>query len=62
MAAPLAARGRTIGVLNLYRPSSRAFTADDKRLVMLLTNSAAVAIENARLYQEAQSVGSSSAP
>jgi GAF domain-containing protein len=57
MAAPLAARGRTIGVLNLYRPSSRPFTSDDKRLVMLLTNSAAVAIENARLYQEAQERG-----
>jgi GAF domain-containing protein/GNAT superfamily N-acetyltransferase len=57
MAAPLVTRGRTIGVLNLYRPSSRPFTSDDKRLVMLLTNSAAVAIENARLYQEAQERG-----
>ncbi len=57
MAAPLTAHGRTVGVLNLYRRSSQHFTQDDKQLVMLLANSAAVAIENARLYQEARERG-----
>jgi len=52
--APLIARGRTVGVLNLYRRSSSKFTEDNKDLVMSLANSAAVAIENARLYEEAQ--------
>ena len=52
--APLIARGRTVGVINLYRRSARDFTEDDRDLVMSLANSAAVAIENARLYEEAQ--------
>jgi GAF domain-containing protein len=51
--APLLARGRTVGVLNLYRKTPREFSEDDKRLVMALANSAAVAIEHARLYEEA---------
>jgi GAF domain-containing protein len=54
IAAPLIARGRTVGVLNLYRTSSRRFTKDDQRLLTPFANSAAVAIENANLYQEAQ--------
>ncbi|MDH4180062.1 MAG: GAF domain-containing protein, partial [Armatimonadota bacterium] len=57
MAAPLIAHDRTVGVLNLYRQSSHKFTEDDRKLVMLLANSAAVAIDNARLYQEAQERG-----
>ncbi len=54
IAAPLVARGHTLGVLNLYRKETQEFTEDDKRLLTSLANSAAVAIENAHLYQEAQ--------
>ena len=54
IAAPLVAHGRTVGVVNLYRKSSRQFTDDDKLLLTSLANSAAVAIENAHLYEEAQ--------
>jgi len=54
IAAPLAARGRTLGVINLYRKSDREFTEADRRLLTSLANSAAVAIENANLYREAQ--------
>jgi GAF domain-containing protein len=54
IAAPLIARGRPLGVLNLYRNTAREFTEADKRLLMSLANSAAVAIENANLYQEAR--------
>ncbi len=57
MAAPLIARGRTVGVLNLYRQSYQQFTEDDEKLVMLLANSVAVAIDNARLYEESQERG-----
>ena len=54
IAAPLIARGRTVGVLSLYRATPDPFTEDDKLLLASLANSAAVAIENAHLYQEAQ--------
>ncbi len=54
IAVPLITRGHTVGVLNLYRQTSRGFDEEDKRLVTVLANSAAVAIENARLYAETQ--------
>ena len=54
IAAPLVTRGRTVGVINLYRQSDQQFDEDDERLVMALAHSAAVAIENARLYEETQ--------
>jgi len=54
IAAPLITHDRTVGVLNLYRTSSREFTDDDKQLLSALANGAAVAIENANLYEEAQ--------
>jgi two-component sensor histidine kinase len=47
-------RGRTVGVLSLYRKSQREFDADEQRLAAALGNAAAVAIENARLYEETQ--------
>lgn len=54
ISAPLLARGRTVGVLNLYRRSPQGFNENDARLVTALANSAAVAIEHARLYEETQ--------
>ena len=54
IAAPLIARGRTLGVLNLYRKTTREFTPEEERVLLALANSAAVAIENAHLYQESQ--------
>jgi len=54
IAAPLVTRGHIVGVLNLYRQTAQPFDEEDKRLVMALANSAAVAIENARLYVETQ--------
>lgn len=54
IAAPLIARGRALGVINLYRRCPQEFSQDDERLLVSLANSAAVAIENAHLYQEAQ--------
>jgi two-component sensor histidine kinase len=54
IAAPLITRGHTVGVLNLFRRTAKGFDEEDKRLVTALANSAAVAIENARLYVETQ--------
>ena len=54
IAVPLVTRGRTVGVLNLYRRSQREFDENDRRLATSLANVAAVAIENARLYAETE--------
>ncbi|HEX8904284.1 MAG TPA: ATP-binding protein, partial [Longimicrobiaceae bacterium] len=54
ISVPLSAAGRTFGVLSLVQAESgRLFTADDVPLATELAHRAAVAIENARLYQEA---------
>jgi diguanylate cyclase (GGDEF)-like protein len=50
-AIPLATRGRPFGALVIGRPV-RDFSEHDSRVLELLANSTAVAIENARLYQE----------
>jgi two-component system, sensor histidine kinase PdtaS len=54
IAAPLISRGRVVGVLNLYRKSTSRFADTDLHLLMSLANTAAVAIENANLWHEAQ--------
>ncbi len=54
IAVPLITRGHTVGVLNLYRRTGLEFSEDDGRLATALANAAAVAIDNARLYEETQ--------
>jgi PAS domain S-box-containing protein len=55
ISVPLAARGRTLGVLTfLYAESGRRFGPADLRLAEDLGHRAAIAVENARLYQTAQ--------
>ncbi|KFE64420.1 hypothetical protein DB31_2214 [Hyalangium minutum] len=55
MAVPMLARGRTIGVLSfgLTEPGRR-YTTDDLLLAQELAERAAHAVDNARLYSEAQ--------
>ncbi|MFL5355611.1 ATP-binding protein [Archangium sp.] len=56
LVVPLHARGRTFGVLTLYyyeRKSAR-YSAEDQRLAEDLAHRAALAVDNARLYREAQ--------
>jgi GAF domain-containing protein/CheY-like chemotaxis protein/HPt (histidine-containing phosphotransfer) domain-containing protein len=55
MAAPLLARGRVIGMMAVWRsgPSDR-FTDADLNFLVGLSHQAAIAIENARLFREAQ--------
>ena len=49
---PLVSEGRSIGVLVLDTRQPRAPTEEDVRLLRLIANQAAIALENARLQQE----------
>jgi sigma-B regulation protein RsbU (phosphoserine phosphatase) len=52
LAIPLMLKDRCIGVLDLESPELDAFTKSHVEIVTLLASQAAVAIENARLYEE----------
>ncbi len=52
LCAPLIARSRTIGVVELLNKRSGKFTQNDLTLLSTLATSIAVAIDNVRLYQE----------
>jgi len=49
---PMLIKDRCIGVFDLESPELSAFTKDNKELLTLLASQAAVAIENARLYEQ----------
>src|SRR5581483_12339727 len=52
LAVPLKFKGRVVGVLNFNRPTVGAFHGDEIKLLAAIANQAAMAIMNARLYQE----------
>lgn len=52
--APLISRGRTIGLLSLVKFSPDFFTERHARLARAIADQATIAIENARLYEQAQ--------
>ncbi|MBD2100294.1 GAF domain-containing protein [Leptolyngbya sp. FACHB-261] len=55
MTVPLLARGRTLGMLTfVLGQSGRLYRAEDLALVQDLAHRAALAVDNARLYREAQ--------
>ena len=55
IAAPLIVKGKMIGVISLDNASRKAaFTESDLRLLVTFASSAAVAIENVRLFTETQ--------
>jgi len=55
LAAPLSARGRVIGVLEvLNRQDQTGFTQSDLDLITALAAEAAIAIDNARLFEQEQ--------
>ncbi len=54
MAVPLALKDRVIGLLALSRETRTVFTEQDAQLATAIATQAAVAIENARLYEEAE--------
>ncbi|MBN2550937.1 MAG: EAL domain-containing protein [Anaerolineales bacterium] len=52
---PILAKGQPLGVLSVInRHNQRAFDARDERMLVSLADYASVALENARLYQNAQ--------
>lgn len=51
LAVPLISKKKLVGVLNVESPQPGAFSADDIEPLMILGRQAAIAIENARLYQ-----------
>jgi signal transduction histidine kinase len=53
LGVPIVLRGRAYGNLYLTEKAGGPFTAEDQELVETLASQAAVAIENARLYQDA---------
>lgn len=54
LALPLIVGGNVIGVLDVQSEQSNAFSDEDIRVLNTLANQVAVAIENARLFQQAQ--------
>ncbi|HYV01236.1 MAG TPA: GAF domain-containing sensor histidine kinase [Actinomycetota bacterium] len=55
LGAPVKARGRVFGNIYLTRePGARDFTPEDEEALVVLASQAGVAVENARLYDEAQ--------
>jgi sigma-B regulation protein RsbU (phosphoserine phosphatase) len=52
LAIPMLIKDRCIGVVDLESPELAAFTKEHKELLTLLASQAAVAIDNARLYEE----------
>ena len=55
LAIPLLLKDRCIGVVDLESPQLNAFSKRDVEILTLLASQAAVAIENARLYEEVRS-------
>jgi signal transduction histidine kinase len=53
LGVPIVLRGRAYGNLYLTEKAEGSFTAEDQELVETLASQAAVAIENARLYEDA---------
>ena len=52
LCVPLISRGRAIGILNIETSQPNAYSQKDEDLLTALASSAAIAFENARLFQE----------
>ncbi|MDY7033939.1 MAG: GAF domain-containing protein [Thermodesulfobacteriota bacterium] len=52
LSVPLTVKGRVIGVINTYTADRHKFTRDEIRLLSSLADQSAIAIENARLYEQ----------
>ena len=57
LSAPLKTKGRLIGVLNVFNKISKeGFTLNDQRILSIIATQSAQVVENARLYDEEQSL------
>jgi GAF domain-containing protein len=55
LCVPLEVRGNAIGVMRVYTDTSTTFNEDDVQFLSVLASLAALAIENARLYESIKS-------
>jgi diguanylate cyclase (GGDEF)-like protein/putative nucleotidyltransferase with HDIG domain len=61
LAAPLEGLDGVVGVLTLYRAPKDAFTRDDLRILLALTQKVALSIENALRYRQAETCATTDA-
>ena len=54
ISVPLVAKGEILGVLNLAARTPRSMTAEERALLASVGHQAGMAVENARLYQQAE--------
>lgn len=54
LGVPLRLRGRTIGAINFYSKEERDFRPEEINFISAFADQAAIAIENARLFEEVQ--------
>ncbi len=54
LAVPLTVKGRAIGALSVRDRTGRVFEAEEARLAQVFADQAALALENARLFEEAE--------
>ncbi|HHW14185.1 MAG TPA: GGDEF domain-containing protein [Firmicutes bacterium] len=52
LSLPLVIQGGAIGVLNLFKREPNAFTQDDLRVLFIVANQCAFAVQNGKLYEE----------
>jgi PAS domain S-box-containing protein len=57
ISVPLKVRGQVVGALGLGAPSGREFSSEDLQLLETFADQVALALENARLYEEARRTG-----
>lgn len=56
ISAPMVVKNRLVGVLNLHKEEVNGFSDTDVKLVQAVANQAAMAIENAQLYEQTRSL------
>ena len=56
ISAPIVAKDRLLGVLNLHKREINAFSETDLQLIRATTNQLAVAIENSQLYEKTRTL------
>src|SRR5574341_1460119 len=54
LSIPMKAKGRVVGVVHVASRNKRAFSPIDRQILTAISDRVALAVENARLYEEAQ--------
>ena len=56
LTVPMVIQNRLIGMINLHQTKTDAFNANTRKIAQAIANQAAIAIENARLYEKTKSL------